>query len=144
MGKAARHPRLRRISAAGLPDAIFTARLATYTVAISSATYFKVNILGLYTPFPDPLTLLSPVALENSTAFNKTLSENLPLSFSGSENLFNTSISCPSTSPTFTASVSLDVEGSAQADFSLGAVAAGTIIPPEISELGLTLGAHLT
>ena len=58
------------------------------------------------------------------------------------ENLFNTSISCPETPSPFTASVSLDVDGAVHAAVSLGAVAAGTFVPPAISEFGLTLGAR--
>ncbi|KAN0134690.1 hypothetical protein V8E53_007475 [Lactarius tabidus] len=80
-------------------------------------------------------------SLENATAFNKTTSRNLkPFSFSRTENLFNTSITCPETRSSFTASVSLDVDSTVKATVSLGAVAAGTVVPPKISEFGLTLG----
>ncbi|KAN0134687.1 hypothetical protein V8E53_007472 [Lactarius tabidus] len=79
-------------------------------------------------------------ALQNAMAFNKTISQDLPLSFSGSDNLFNASVDCPGTPSSFTGSVSIDVDGAVQAAISIGAVAAGTIIPPEITEFGLTLG----
>ena len=86
------------------------------------------------------LTLLSPAALENANRFNETESKNLrPFKFSGKENLFNTSISCPQ----FTASVSLDVDSAVHAAVSLGVVAAGTYVPPKISEFDLTLGTRL-
>ena len=87
-----------------------------------------------------------PAALQNATSFNKTISQNLhPVNFSGAANLFNTSFDCPASSPisaSSTASLSLDVDADVHATVSLGAVAAGTIIPPNLSEFGLTLGAR--
>ncbi|KAF8266395.1 hypothetical protein EI94DRAFT_1803173 [Lactarius quietus] len=82
--------------------------------------------------------------LENATTFNKTISQDLqPFNFSGTENLFNASFSCPISSAilsSLTASVSLNVDGTVNAAVSLGAVAAGTLVPPKITEFGLTLG----
>jgi hypothetical protein len=97
-----------------------------------------------YTPYSHPqsadMVLFSsglPAALQNATTFNKTISQNLqPVKFSGTANLLNTSSS--------TASLSLDVDADVHATVSLGAVAAGALVPPTISEFGLTLGARTT
>ncbi|KAI9452115.1 hypothetical protein BJY52DRAFT_1294619 [Lactarius psammicola] len=82
--------------------------------------------------------------LQNATTFNKTISQDLqPVDFSGAANLFNTSVDCPVSSEipsSATASVSLDVDAAVHAAVSLGAVAAGTLVPPNITEFGLTLG----
>lgn len=79
--------------------------------------------------------------LQDANTFNKTSSKDLkPFKFSGTENLFHTSISCTAKPFSFTGSVSLDVDGTVNAAVSLGAVAAGTIVPPEITEFALTLG----
>lgn len=77
-------------------------------------------------------------------AFNQTLQPNpTPINFSGVTNLFNTSIECPASaaipiSPS--ASVSLDVGANVHMSVGLGAVVAGTIIPPAITEFGLNFG----
>ena len=78
-------------------------------------------------------------------SFNKTLtSQPLPVAdFSGVTNLFNTSIDCPasSTNPVdLSASISLDVGADVHVTVSIGAVAAGSLIPPHIAEFGLTFG----
>ena len=57
--------------------------------------------------------------------------------------MFNKSIECPASaaipiSPS--ASVSLDVGANVQMSVGLGAVAAGTLIPPAINEFGLNFG----
>jgi hypothetical protein len=87
-------------------------------------------------------------ALQNTTTFNKTISQNLqPVNFSGAANLFNASFNCPASSAisaSSTASLSLDVDADVHATISLGAVAAGTLVPPNITEFGLTLGARAT
>ncbi|KAH9053109.1 hypothetical protein EDB87DRAFT_291780 [Lactarius vividus] len=75
--------------------------------------------------------------LQNATTFNKTITQDLqPVDFNGATNLFNTSVDCTAS----TASLSLDVDAAVHAAVSLGAVAAGTLVPPKISEFGLTLG----
>ncbi|KAF8472221.1 hypothetical protein DFH94DRAFT_192159 [Russula ochroleuca] len=74
-------------------------------------------------------------------AFNKNFSLNTtPVDFSGVTNLLNTSIECPTstTNPTSSsASISLDVGADLHLSIGLGAVVAGTIIPPDIFEFGL-------
>ncbi|KAH9991034.1 hypothetical protein BJV77DRAFT_560799 [Russula vinacea] len=74
-------------------------------------------------------------------AFNKTFSLNTtPVDFSGMTNLFNTSIECPASTsnPTSSsASISLDVGADLHLSIGLGAVVAGSLIPPDISEFGL-------
>jgi hypothetical protein len=91
--------------------------------------------------------MTSPAALQNATAFNKTISQDLqPFDFSGAENLFNTSCQLPRSesrlrSPLLSCSMSTVL---LQATVSIGAVAAGTLVPPEISDFGLTLGARST
>ncbi|KAI9437319.1 hypothetical protein H4582DRAFT_339196 [Lactarius indigo] len=82
--------------------------------------------------------------LQNTTTFNKTISQELqPVDFNGATNLFNTSVDCTASSAipaSSTASLSLDVDAAVHAAVSLGAVAAGTLVPPKITEFGLTLG----
>jgi hypothetical protein len=83
-------------------------------------------------------------ALENANTFNQTLSPTTaPVTFSGSSNLFNTTIQCPVNGAlSVTASASLDAGANVNATVSLGAVAAGTIVPPEMTEFGLYFGAY--
>jgi hypothetical protein len=120
------------------------ARRATPTDAASSATRSMVCTLFA----PDCSLQPSSAALQNATTFNKTISQDLqPFDFSGAENLFNTTVSCPPSSAipsSFTASILLNVDGVLHATVSFGAVAAGTLVPPEISDFGLTLGARST
>ena len=78
-------------------------------------------------------------------SFNKTLaSKPIPVvNFSGVTNLFNQSIDCPASSANpvdLTASISLDVGADVDVTVSLGADAAGSLIPPHIAEFGLTFG----
>ena len=86
-------------------------------------------------------------ALEHaaSDAFNKSISSNpTPVDFSGETNLFHRNINCPIKAGvpiTASASASLDVGANVHASIGIGAVAAGTIIPPEITELALDIGA---
>lgn len=53
-----------------------------------------------------------------------------PISIDKSANLFNDSISCGA----LTASVSVDVDGKADANVTLGVAASGTIIPPKLTQ----------
>jgi hypothetical protein len=84
-------------------------------------------------------------ALRNGGAFNESITpKSTPVDFSGEKNLFHTNIKCPikaGISITPSASVSLDVDTNVHASMSIGAVAAGTIIPPKITEFGLDFGA---
>ncbi|KAF8502654.1 hypothetical protein F5888DRAFT_1607718 [Russula emetica] len=79
--------------------------------------------------------------LRDGGAFNKSISPNpTPIDFSGETNLFHTNIKCPIKAGipiTPSASVSLDVDANVHASIGIGAVAAGTIIPPKITEFGL-------
>ncbi|KAI0037499.1 hypothetical protein FA95DRAFT_94316 [Auriscalpium vulgare] len=79
--------------------------------------------------------------LSNLTKFNKTLSETLPpIDFDKPFNLFNTSIDCPANQfvpAAFSAKVSVDVEAKMHAVIQVGVVAAGTVIPPKITEIGV-------
>jgi hypothetical protein len=78
-------------------------------------------------------------------AFNKSISSKpTPVDFSGETNLFHTNIQCPIKAGKITpsASVSLDVDANVHASIGIGAVAAGTIIPPKITEFGLDFGAY--
>lgn len=62
-------------------------------------------------------------------SFNKTVSANsIPFNFTGQKNLFNNG------------SGSIDVNANLQASVGLNAVAAGTIIPPEFTQFGVTFG----
>ncbi|KAF8472215.1 hypothetical protein DFH94DRAFT_655780 [Russula ochroleuca] len=76
-------------------------------------------------------------------SFNHTLAANpIPIDFSGVTNLFNTSIECPASAAipiSSSASVSLDVGADVHVTVGLGAVAAGSLIPPSITEFGLTI-----
>ena len=79
-------------------------------------------------------------------AFNKSISpHSTPVDFSGEKNLFHTNIKCPikagNISITPSASVSLDVGANVHASIGIGAVAAGTMIPPKITEFALDFGA---
>ncbi|KAH8985711.1 hypothetical protein EDB92DRAFT_2027166 [Lactarius akahatsu] len=82
--------------------------------------------------------------LQNVTTFNKTITQDLqPVDFNGAKNLFKTSVDCAASTAipvSSTASLSLDVDAAVHAVVSLGAVAAGTLVPPKIYEFGLTLG----
>ncbi|KAH8983480.1 hypothetical protein EDB92DRAFT_1575878 [Lactarius akahatsu] len=82
--------------------------------------------------------------LHDATAFNKTIRHDLqPVDFNGAKNLFTTSVKCTESTAipvSSTASLSLDVDAAVHAAVSLGAVATGTLVPPKISEFGLTLG----
>jgi hypothetical protein len=85
-------------------------------------------------------------ALRNANNFNETLSQKTtPVDFSGTTNLFNTNIQCPTnTVPQISgsASVSLDAGADVHATVTVGAVAAGTFVPPSISDFGLYFGAY--
>ena len=80
-----------------------------------------------------------------SGAFNKSISSNpTPVDFSGETNLFHTNIKCPIKAGVpiiASASASLDVDANVHASIGIGAVAAGTLIPPKITELALDFGA---
>ncbi|KAH9060372.1 hypothetical protein EDB83DRAFT_2520372 [Lactarius deliciosus] len=81
-----------------------------------------------------PTPLSSATCSRNATTFNKTITQDLqPVDFNGVKNLTAIPVSS-------TASLSLDVDAAVHAAVSLGAVAAGTLVPPNISEFGLTLG----
>ncbi|KAI9463511.1 hypothetical protein F5148DRAFT_982388 [Russula earlei] len=74
----------------------------------------------------------------NATTFNRTAENSKQVDYSGNANLFNTTINCPVTSHLSSiASVSVDVSTDVHATISIGAVAAGTLIPPNISEFAL-------
>jgi hypothetical protein len=84
------------------------------------------------------------VGLANGTMFNQTLTQQTtPVNFSGSSNLFNTTIQCSPDSSALSgsASVSLDASADVNATVGLGAVVAGAIIPPGISQFSLSFGA---
>ena len=87
------------------------------------------------------------VGLANGNTFNTTLpQQTTPVDFSGSSNLFNTTIECPPDPSGLipisgSASVSLDAGADVHTTVGLGAVAAGTIIPPGISQFSLSFGA---
>jgi len=88
------------------------------------------------------------VGLANGTTFNQTLPQKTtPVNFSVSSNLFNTTIEC-SPGPnglinlSGSASVSLDAGADVNTTVGLGAVVAGTIIPPGISQFSLSFGAY--
>jgi hypothetical protein len=77
-------------------------------------------------------------------AFNQTVSlKPIHVDFSGVANLFNTSIECSESTTTpisLNASASLDVGANVQVSIILGAIAAGTIVPPTITEFELDFG----
>jgi hypothetical protein len=76
-------------------------------------------------------------------AFKKSVSSKpIPVDFSGEKNLFHTNIKCPIKSVTPSASVSVDVGANVHASIGIGAVAAGTLIPPKITEFALDFGAY--
>ncbi|KAH9954479.1 hypothetical protein BC827DRAFT_1272621 [Russula dissimulans] len=86
-------------------------------------------------------------ALREAEASNETNSENAkPVDYSGGKTLFNTSIEWPAgvVTPIFSsASVSLDVSANVQVAISIGVVAAGTLIPPNISDLRVGLDGNI-
>jgi hypothetical protein len=58
-------------------------------------------------------------------------------------NLFNTNIQCPVKAGipiTASGTVSLDVDANVQASIGIGVVAAGTVLPPKITDFGLDFG----
>ena len=62
-------------------------------------------------------------------SFNKSLSAKpAPLNFSGQKNLFSDG------------SGSIDVDANLQASVGISAVAAGSIIPPKVTQFGITFG----
>ncbi|KAH8985709.1 hypothetical protein EDB92DRAFT_2116659 [Lactarius akahatsu] len=86
----------------------------------------------------------SATCSKNVTTFNKTIAQDLqPVDFNGAKNLFKTSVGCAASTAipvSSTASFPLDVGAAVHTVVSLGAVAAGTLVPPKTSEFGLTLG----
>ena len=82
-------------------------------------------------------------APRNLGAFNETHPlKSIPINFSGVKNLLNTSTgNSASTSKSISTSVSLDVGADVHVSISLGAVAAGSLIPPVMTEFGLYFGA---
>jgi len=84
-------------------------------------------------------------ALRHVGAFNKSVSPKpAPVNFSGEKNLFHTNIKCPIKGKPITpsASLSVDVDANVHATIGIGAVAAGTLFPPKITEFGLDFGAY--
>ncbi|KAI0276246.1 hypothetical protein BGY98DRAFT_1177851, partial [Russula aff. rugulosa BPL654] len=68
-----------------------------------------------------------PLARVTIGSFNKSLSEKpAPLNFSGQKNLFSDG------------SGSIDVDANLQASVGISAVAAGSIIPPKVTQFGIT------
>jgi hypothetical protein len=110
-----------------------------------------MSYISCLLPRCDPLTRFSrtrvPAALREAEASNETNSENAkPVDYSGGKTLFNTSIEWPAgvVTPIFSsASVSLDVSANVQVAISIGVVAAGTLIPPNISEFALHTGVYI-
>ena len=80
----------------------------------------------------------------NANTFNQTHSSTTaPVTFSGSSNLFNTTIRCPvNGASSVTASASFDAGADLNATVSLGAVTACTLVPPDMTEFGLYFGAY--
>ena len=66
-------------------------------------------------------------------------SKQTTLQFDKSFNLFDQSISCPASGdiPAFTGEVKADVEAKLNGTVNYGIIAAGTIVPPALSEFGL-------
>jgi hypothetical protein len=72
---------------------------------------------------------LRPLARLSIGSFNKTLSANpAPVNFSGQKNLFSDG------------SGSIDINADLQASVGISAVAAGSIIPPKVTQFGITFG----
>lgn len=85
-------------------------------------------------------------ALKDANTFNQNLSKDpQPVDFTGSTNLFQKSINCAlNTTPPISASasVSLDAGANVHATIGMSAVAAGTFVPPTLSQFGLNFGAY--
>jgi hypothetical protein len=82
-------------------------------------------------------------ARRDGGAYNKSITTSVD--FSGERNLFQTNNESPTkaangVSISSSASVSLDVDANVHASIRIGLVAAGTIIPPKITEFGLDFG----
>jgi hypothetical protein len=80
----------------------------------------------------DDLIISSPdnnVSIDNSTQLT-------PISFDKRFNVFNTSIGCAPDS----ASASVDVDTKADATVSLGVIANGTLVPPNVTQFEVTVG----
>jgi hypothetical protein len=85
-------------------------------------------------------------ALKDGNTFNQNLSKDpQPVDFTGSTNLFQKSIQCAlnTTLPvSASASVSLDACANVHATIGVSAVAAGTFVPPSLSQFGLNFGVY--
>jgi hypothetical protein len=82
-------------------------------------------------------------AFDEFDSFNDTLSQTLPpVSVNQNFPVFDQSIGCAANgnTPAFTAEVTANVTANAQAVITLGLAAAGTIVPPNLSELGVFAG----
>ena len=99
----------------------------------------------MLTPIPISPRVYSALA-DLKGAFNKSVSSRpTPVDFSGESNLFHMNIKCPIKAGipiTPSASVSIDAGADVHASIGIGAVAAGTMIPPKISEFRLDFGAY--
>ncbi|KAI0056899.1 hypothetical protein BV25DRAFT_1864173 [Artomyces pyxidatus] len=82
--------------------------------------------------------------ISSLTSFNKTLTQSLPpVNIDKSATLLNTNINCPADQfnpASFSASANINVEAKVNAVVQLGVVAAGTVVPPKISEIGIFAG----
>ncbi|KZV75519.1 hypothetical protein PENSPDRAFT_680989 [Peniophora sp. CONT] len=73
--------------------------------------------------------------------FNKEVNFSLPVNIDKPNmNVFNTTINCQSATVPFEASVFADVDAVADAQFTLGVVATGTVIPPKLDTAAITAG----
>ncbi|VDB99768.1 unnamed protein product [Peniophora sp. CBMAI 1063] len=80
-------------------------------------------------------------ARDDGNTFNLTNSTSFPVNVNQTNlNVFNTTINCQSASIPFDASVSANVDAVADAKFTLGVVATGTIIPPVLNTAAITAG----
>ncbi|TDL21133.1 hypothetical protein BD410DRAFT_750102 [Rickenella mellea] len=76
-------------------------------------------------------------AIKNADSFNKTISSNLPpIDINKSFPVFSSSLSCGGKSAT----IDINANAKAHAQVTLGVVAAGTLIPPKLSEIATYTG----
>lgn len=91
---------------------------------------------------PLPFLLLICIGIEFNS-FDESVIKNLPpIDVSNTFPIFSQSISCPAAGdlPAFDASLNADVVAKAHAVVTLGVAAAGTIVPPKLTDFGLFAG----
>ncbi|OSD05577.1 hypothetical protein PYCCODRAFT_1464936 [Trametes coccinea BRFM310] len=78
--------------------------------------------------------------------FNKNISKSSALNLDKSINLFDKKIDCPQQGniPGFTGEAKVDLDAKANGNVNYGVAAAGSIIPPQLSEFGLFVGLDTT